>query len=310
MGLLDASFFFIIALALLSGSSLFLVKHLSLFSRKIGLSGFIVGSVILAVGTSLPELLDALIANLQNLGGMGIGVIIGSSITNLCLILSITSLISKKSTRTHKFEKKMIIFSVLPLIMFLIFGMNNTISRFEGIALFALFVIYQLLNYGQGLKESKRKLTLKKDWHHFFIIPAAIFVLIMAAILVIDSGQSLAVIAGIPTAVIGLIMISFGTSVPELASSVVATIKKEGGLVLGNIIGSNITNVFMVIGLVSLIKPIKFDFDIFAFPLILAIISTLYFIVYIDINKKIDRPLGLSLLAIYAIYLIGVMLNL
>ena len=293
---------FIFSLAILSISALYLVKSLSQIAKAIGISAFVIGTIVLAMATSLPEFCDVLISNLMNLADLGVGDIVGSSMTNLCLILGLVSLFVTSKVK-DKTEYWVFLLSLLPLLMFFWFGYDGLLSRFEGGILFAIFLVYQYFLFKKGVAISRKHPPFKKIALAYIIAPLAIFSLIVGAYLVVSSAGYLAVAAGIPVAVIGLTLVALGTSLPELSSSLVAAIKKGEELALGNLVGSNILNIFFVIGLVSLIYPIKFSFELFRIPLYLIIVATIFFITYVSWRRQADKWLGVALVGIYIAYL-------
>jgi len=293
---------FLFSLAVLSASALYLVKSLSQIAKAIGISAFVVGTIVLAMATSLPEFMDVLISNLKHLADLGVGDIVGSSITNLCLILGLVSLFVTSKVK-DKTELWVFILSLVPLLMFFLFGYDGTLSRLEGGILFSIFLAYQYYLFKKGVAISRKHPPFRKLATAYVIAPLAIFSLIVGAYLVVSSAEYLAIAAGIPVAVIGLTLVALGTSLPELSSSLVAAIKKGEELALGNLVGSNILNIFFVIGLVSIIKPIEFSFELFRIPLYIIISATIFFIAYVSLRKQADKWLGLVLLGMYLSYL-------
>jgi len=293
---------FLFSLAVLSASAVYLVKSFSHIAKAVGISTFVVGAVVLAMVTSLPEFTNMLFSNFMKLTDLGIGDIIGACITNLCLSAGIVSLIVTSKVK-EKVEYWTFVLSLIPLLMFFWFGSDGLISRLEGAMFLAIFFIYQYYLFKKGITISRRHPPFKKLALAYFMAPPAIFALIIGAYLVVSSAGYLAVVAGIPVAVIGLTLVAIGTSLPELSSSIVSAIKHKEELALGNLIGSNILNIFFVIGLVSLILPIKFSFELFKIPLYIVIAATIFFIAYVLIRKQADKWLGVVLIATYIAYL-------
>lgn len=299
----------IFSLLILAVSSIFLVNSSLRFSKSIGISAFVIGSIVLAMATSLPEFFDVLVANLMNLSNMGIGVIIGSCITNLCLILGLVSIIVKSEVKS-RLEINSILLSLMALFAFLVFGVDGLISRIEGAAMFIIFLGYVFYLLKRGAARSKSNPHFRDLALYYFIISVSIFVLVIGAYLAVSSGGYIMLVAGIPVGVIGLTILAIGTSLPELSSSIVAAVRKGQELALGNLIGSNIFNILFVIGLVALIHPIRFSFDMFRIPLFIAIGVTIFFYAYAIIRKKADKWLGITLTSIYVVYLYYIIFSL
>ncbi|UCD04103.1 MAG: hypothetical protein JSW73_00435 [Candidatus Woesearchaeota archaeon] len=308
MSLTFAIIIMIFSLIILIVSSIFLVNASLKFSKAIGISAFVIGSVVLAMATSLPEFFDVLVSNLMNLANMGIGVIIGSCITNLCLILGLVSIIVTSEVKS-KLEINSILLALMSLFAFLVFGADGFISRLEGAAMFILFLGYIFYLLKKSTARSKSNLMFKNLVLYYFIISVSIFALVIGAYLAVSSGEYIMLLAGIPIGVIGLTVLAISTSLPELSSSIVAAIKKGEELALGNLIGSNIFNILFVIGLVALIHPISFSFEMFEVSLFIAIGVTLFFFAYVTIRKKADKWLGVTLTSVYVVYLYYILLS-
>ncbi len=293
---------FIVSILLLGGSSAYLVRALAFIAQKIGISEFVIGSVILAMGTTLPELTSTVIANLQGKPELGVGVVIGSVVTNLCLILGIVSLLREQKIE-GKTEKRSFLFALAPLILFALLAFNGTISRWEGVLLVGVFAMYLYYMFSQGILVSRKRPQFKTMHLHYLMVPLAIFTIIIASRLLVDTAQYVALAVGIPLAVVGLIIVAFGTSVPELASSIAATVSGEQNLAVGDLVGANITVVLFVIGVAAIIRPITIVFRQFYVPLFIGLGATAWFMSYVTIRHKTDRFLGASLLGIYVVYL-------
>lgn len=304
-----AAFMFVFSLLLLGGAASFIVDSLSEFAKKIGMSNFIIGSVILAIGTTIPEFADMIIANMKGVAGLGVGAIIGSVVTNLCLIFGIVAILQKKERKVSQgLENHIYLFALFSIILFIFLGFDNTISRIDGLIMAAFFVAYQMYLYKIGINKPKRSLVFRKLSRYYIIIPLAIIVIIISAGLVVESGTSLATMLGVTPAVIGLILVSFGTSVPELFSSIIAVVKEKQELSFGNLFGANIADILMILGFVALFHPIQFTFNTFILPVAIAILSTLFFVSYTNLYKKVDKKLGYGLISFYIIYLFVVLL--
>ena len=304
-----AIFIFVISVIFLGAASSFIVDALSAFAKKVGLSAFIVGSIILAVGTTIPEFSNMLISNTQGVASIGIGTLIGAVITNLCLTFGIVALIAKKEKNIVKgLENDTYAFALLAIILFIFFSLDGLFSRLDGLVMVMIFLGYQIYLYKRGVTHHRKNLVFEQLSSYYIIIPFAAVLVIISSGMVIETGRTIAELFGISPAVIGLVFISFGATVPELTSGIIAAFRGQHELSFGNLFGASIVDLLMIPGFVALIKPINFVFSDFLYPIIIIVATLLFFISYINVTKKIDKKLGLSLIAIYIIYLLVVLL--
>jgi cation:H+ antiporter len=294
-----------------------LVTGGSVLARKYSVSELAIGLTIVAFGTSMPEFVVNAFAAWQSHGDIVFGNIIGSNIINLFAILGITGLIAPITVQSSTVWKEIPIsfFGVL-LVFFLsnsIISEQEIMSRIDGLILlmfFCLFIYYVF----QQMKSEKMALNLErieisnfKMW--MFIILGLAF-LVAGGRLVVVNSVNIARDLGISETIIGLTIVAIGTSLPELATSVVAAIKKNSDIAVGNIIGSNIFNIFYVLAVSSLIKPVnynvRFNFDLYVlgFGTILLLIA-----MFTGKKKKLDRWEAGVLFLIYIGYTIYLVAN-
>ncbi len=288
-----------------------LVNGSSSLARKYKVSDLTIGLTIVAFGTSAPELVVNTIASYQNHNDIVFGNVIGSNIFNLFLILGISGLITPLIVHSNTVWKE-IPFSLAAVVVLyfltndIIFGNENILTRFDGIILLILFGVFLYYIYRQ-LKTDKiaqevqqENESIKKLW--FLIIVGLVF-LIAGGRLVVDNAILLAREFGMSEKIIGLTIIAAGTSLPELATSVVAAIKKNNDIAVGNIIGSNIFNIFLILGLSSVIHPVAYK-SAFNTDIYLLAIGTLilFAAMFTGKKKKLDRWEAILLLVIYVFY--------
>jgi cation:H+ antiporter len=304
-----AIFIFILSVIFLGVASSFIVDSLSAFAKKVGMSVFIIGSIILAVGTTIPEFSNMLLSNMNNVADIGVGTLIGAVVTNLCLTFGLVALISKSEKKIVKgLENDTYAFALIAIILFIFFSLDSLFSRVEGVVMAIIFVGYQIYLYRRGVTHHRKNIVFKKLSEYYIIIPFAAVLVIISSGMVIETGRTIAELFGVSSAVIGLVFISFGATVPELTSGIISAMRGKHELSFGNLFGASIVDLLMIPGLVSLIKPIKFNFSAFLYPLIIIVATLFFFISYINITKKIDKKLGVILISIYIIYLLVVLL--
>ena len=325
------SYLYLIAgLLLLIAGGNYLVKGGVAVAKRFKVPTLIIGMTIVALGTSSPEFIVSLQSALQGHPEISIGNVVGSNIANIGLILGITALILPMAVnRTSvKIDVPFLIFCSL---LFFTLAQDNLITRGEGLIFVILLVLFTLLSIYKGKKEnpteSPTEEPVKEDApkeKELNMIGAIIMIIVSCAALtfganlLIDSAVSIAKDFGVSERVISVTLVAFGTSVPELATSIMAAIRKENDIAIGNVVGSNIFNILFVIGGSALITPIEnFDFTAFSFDFYWMIIFTailaLTVIPFERIVKKIKdektysiltRFEGFSMIAAYIVYVI------
>ena len=320
--------YLIAGLLLLVAGGNYLVKGGVAVAKRFKVPTLIIGMTIVAFGTSSPEFIVSLQSALQGHPEISIGNVVGSNIANIGLILGITALILPMSVnRTSvKIDIPFLIFCSL---LFFTLAQDSVISRSEGLIFVSLLILFTLLSIYKGKKENATETTIEdsvkeetKKEKELNMISALIMIvascaaLTFGANLLIDSAVSLAQSFGVSERVISVTLVAFGTSVPELATSIMAAIRKENDIAIGNVVGSNIFNILFVIGASALITPIEnFDFTAFSFDFYWMIIFTailaLTVIPFERICKKIKnekiysiitRFEGLFIVAAYIVY--------
>jgi cation:H+ antiporter len=259
-------------LALLYFGAEWLVKGSSEIALRLGLSPLVVALTVVAFGTSSPELLVSLQANLKEppQGDIALGNIVGSNICNLALILGAGALVRPIVINAQIIKREMpVLISVA--ILFVVFLWDNSISRWEGGVLFAGIILYVWSSFRQAALEPEtgqfeefeaeeleavREAGASRILFDLVLIVLGIGALVYGADRLVESGVSIAERFGVPEAIIALTLVAFGTSLPELATSVVASLRRQGDIITGNAIGSCIFNILAVAGFVALVAPL------------------------------------------------------
>lgn len=296
----------------------FLVKGAVGFSNKFKISPLIIGMTVVAFGTSAPELLVSIQSALGGKPGIAIGNVIGSNIANIALVLGITALIFPIIIDKHT---KIVDYPMMILasVLFFILGMDGQFGLIDGIILFSiliLFIVGLILHSRKNILDVDEGLDEVKDenlpvWKSSLILLAGCLGLYFGSEWFIEGAVGIAnkLLEGNPNkhAIIGVTVVAFGTSAPELVASGVAAYKKQTDISVGNLIGSNIFNIFAVIGITSIIQPIKISQQVMKSDVLwmLGVAVLLGFILYF--GKKIGRLKGTILFLTYIIY-IGIIL--
>lgn len=308
--------FFIIAgfLLLMKGAD-FLVDGSSSIAKKLNISTIIIGLTVVAIGTSMPELMVSLTASLNNHSDISIGNVIGSNLANLLLILGICAVIKplKFEPKTERIDNFILLISTLLLFFF---GNNNKtfiISRIEGLFLFVGALLFIFYNIVIAKKESKinvnnleTKLNLKNIsiFESILAISLGIIALKLGGDLVVYYVSELASFLGLDEKLVSVTIISFSTSLPELITCITATTKGETDMAIGNILGSQILNVFLIIGISSIISPINYS-PVYNIDMFFLFLGTVFFILFPFEGKKhhMTKSSGIIFLILYIIYI-------
>lgn len=289
------------ALLLLCGD--WLVNGGTALARRFRISPLVIGMTIVAFGTSAPELLVSTIASLKGSSGIALGNVIGSNIANIGLILGLTAMIlpipaQGKSLRVHGLVMAA---SGIVLALFAISG--SRISRIEGVAMVAALAVFLYMSVLKGRQEDQDSESEEsagmKPFMAILVVIASCAGLAFGADLLVDSASDIARNVGVSERVIGLTVVALGTSLPELAASVIAALKKEMDISIGNVIGSNIFNILCVLGVSSSIQPIEFNLPDYYSNYAAMMFYFILLLGLIYIAKKIGRLWGGLLFIIY-----------
>ncbi|TVP49870.1 MAG: sodium:calcium antiporter [Mongoliibacter sp.] len=300
-------FLLFLGLLILLAGGKFLVDGASDLASFFGLSQGLIGLTIVAFGTSAPELLVSVNAALKGNSDIALGNVIGSNISNISLVLGISAILYPIAI--HKSILKLdYLFTLLTSLLFFIFAFNGMLSRFEGgIFIFLLFVLNyyffrKIARVDTDLGESgvlKKTQIIKSV---FFLI-VGIVGLYFGSDLFVDSAVVISEKFGISQRVIGITVIAIGTSLPELATSLIAAWNKKTDIAIGNILGSNIMNVLAIIGITSVISPIVVSEAFIKVDFIWMIGFTLLLFPLLRTKRRISRWEGLVLLIVYLVYI-------
>ena len=237
-----------------------LVNGASGIARRAGISEFVIGLTIVGFGTSCPELVVSLTGAFKGLADISIGNVVGSNIYNTLLILGVTSMVAPMAiTKNNKMRDIPLVFGVT--LLFILFGkFNQDISRLEGIMFLLIFVgyIWYCFKFTPREEESDTKEKQLKIWQAILLVLAGLAGLIGGGQLFVNSATNIAHMIGVSDKFIAITILALGTSLPELATCVVAAAKNKGQLALGNILGSNIFNILLIIGTSAVVTPLNF----------------------------------------------------
>jgi len=305
--------YLLIQLLLLLAGSLMLTYGASFFisgaskvSVRFGVPKVMVGTTIVALGTSLPEFFVSFLSALKGIPDISIGNIVGSNICNIGLILGVSTLIRpiKVQSRLLSFEYPLLF---LTPTLLLLFALNGVIGRFE-----ASVFIMLLLVFIYGYSKKAMAVVVEKDVNSKHVgLPAIIVettgglvLLLVGSEIFIKAAVNIALLLGVSKLVVGLTLVALGTSLPEFASSIAAVLKKHEEIALGNVIGSNIINTFFIIGFTAFVRPLEVDNTLLIFDLPFMLFLTLLLFPVLKICRRMERGWGVFFIALYMLYII------
>ncbi len=303
------------SIALFAGAD-FLIRGSSSLALRFGISPLVVGLTIVAFATSSPELLVSINAALNNNTGITLGNVIGSNICNIGLILGISAIITPLTVQLQivRREIPIMIFATILLFVFLIGG---SVSRVEGLIMLSGMFAYILFSYKSALhsKDEKTKEVFHKEvnkkqtklWLSIILMIMGLALLAGGSELFVSGSVKFAKTLGVNDVVIGLTLVAFGTSIPELITSIVASLKKQNDIAFGNIIGSCIFNILSIIGISSLIVPLH-SIDIKIVDLLVMLGFSILILPLSRTGFVIKRWEGMLLFSIYLFYTVFVVI--
>lgn len=293
-----------------------LVEGASSLAKRLKVSDLVIGLTIVAFGTSAPELAVNISASYKGQTGIAISNVLGSNIANILLILGVSSIIRNVTVKENTVWKEIPFSLLAAIIVFLqandVFfgaGTKNQISRNDGLEMLAFFIIFLYYIFSIAKEENifedeipKLQLSLGKSIIYIII---GLILLPLGSDWVVNGAVRVAKFFGISEAYIGLTIVAIGTSLPEMATSIVAAYKKNSDISIGNVVGSNIFNVFLILGISSVIRPLEFstknNVDV-----VMTVLASLilFFSLFVGKKHEVERSQGILFLLIYIIYLI------
>lgn len=315
--------FFVLGFFVLIFGAEWLIEGASVLAKRVGVSDLIVGLTVVAFGTSLPELIVNLFAN-TGTGELAIGNVVGSNIANILLILGVASIIHPLTVHRTTVWRE-ILFNVMAAGMLVVLvserllsaGGFNGLDRIDGIILMSYFVMFLYYTFGKTtFGKAKEQATTKDKVQHktdnfnvgtvFLKMALGMAGLYFGGKWIVDGATSIAEIFGASEAFVGLTIVAIGTSLPELAASVVAVRNKKVDIAVGNAVGSNLFNIFWVLGLSAFIKPLPFSDSLFQDVIIMLLVAIALFLVMIfgRTRHQINKAEGIVFVSLYGVYLV------
>lgn len=281
-------------------------------SYKLSIPKIIIGMTIVSFATSAPELIVSLNATMMGYSDFALGNVLGSNIANLGLVLGIVVIIYPITIKRRFYYTDFPLLILSTAVFYLFIASNSEISRTEGIIMLVLIllILFYLFYYQKpdtSSLDNDLSLGRQKVSTSFFLLVISAAILWLGAETLIKSSISVANKFNVSERIISITMVAIGTSIPELAASVAASLKKHNDLAIGNLIGSNIFNLLVVIGITSIVNPITgIDFDIISKDMIWVVVFSFILLplVYFHKRNKLNRMKGIILLAMYVAFII------
>lgn len=309
------SFIFLIIgfVFLIKGADLF-VEGAASIAKKFNVPAMVIGLTVVAMGTSAPEAAVSITSSLAGQNDMSVANVVGSNFFNILVVLGVSSIIATLPVEKNTIKKDAPFLLIVSGLLFL-FGINLRISRVEGLIFLGLF-IYFLINTVKNAKnnaldgEEEAAITAEVENIVEFSIPKTILLsvigiagIILGGDMVVDSATKIATTLGMSANLVGLTIVAVGTSLPEFVTSIVAIRKGETEIAIGNVIGSNLFNILLVLGLATSIKPITIS--MFAlFDIVFMVLVTILLYLFMKKNNSLVRKQGIILVAIYIVYMV------
>lgn len=293
---------------LIKGADWF-VEGASKIADRFGIPQLVIGLTIVAMGTSAPEAAVSISAALKNNAGITIGNVVGSNIMNILLILGITSAITaiKVQNSTVKYEIPFLI--AISVLLPILGNMDGNVGRADGAILWLCFVAYLtyllfMAKKGQAVLEDMPESDKNESvFKLILMVVVGGVMIVVGSDVTVDAATVIAKVFGMSDRLIGLTIIAFGTSLPELITSVTAGIKGKADIAVGNIVGSNIFNILFVVGTTALITPVTFSSN-FVIDGSIAVLAAVMLLAFVFKKQKLDRTGGIVMLVSYAAYFV------
>lgn len=286
-----------------------MIRGASRLARKLGVNALVIGLTVVAMGTSMPELLVGVVASVRHSGDIAIGNVVGSNIANIALILGIAAVIRpiRVQMRLLVREVPIMIFASLA---FYLFALDGNLSRWDSLALTVGFVAYTLYLLEGARRESP---AIEVEYQkfvpaggnlisHLLITIAGLGILLGGAHLVVSGAATTARFFGISELAVGLTVVALGTSLPELATAIAASVQNEGDILVGNVVGSNVFNLFAVLGCAGLASPLSVADSVIRIeaPVMLAV--SILVLPFVWTTLRLTRLEGTILVAAYVAF--------
>ena len=302
--LLSIAYILIGVIAVLWGADKF-TDGAAAIARKMNIPEIVIGLTIVAMGTSAPELFTSVVSALKGSTGLALGNIVGSNIFNSLLIVGAAAAVAPIPISQVTIVKD-IPFALVSSLLLTAVCLDGNLTRLDSLLLligFALFLAYTLQMARNGTTEDSKSETSQALWKNIFFIIIGLACLIVGSNLFVNGASTVAEQLGISDAIIGLTIVAGGTSLPELATSIISARKGQSGIAIGNVVGSNVFNILAILGITGFISPMRNLGGITTIDFTMLILSIILVWAMSFTKHKIERWEGFTLISIFALYL-------
>ena len=310
MKLLVAVILLVVGFVMLIKGADWFVDGAAGIAARFGIPQLVIGLTIVAMGTSAPEAAVSITAATSGNAGITIGNVIGSNILNVLLILGITAAITSVAVQHSTVKWEMPFMHVITIVLAVLGFTGGEIVLWEGIVLWALFLVYlgYLFKMAKNGSQEEEEEELLPLWKQLLMLVVGIVAIVFGSDLTVDNATIIAEALGMDDRLIGLTIVAFGTSLPELVTSVTAARKGKADIAIGNIVGSNVFNILFVVGTTALITPVAFKAG-FLIDSAVALIAGLILWFGVMKEHKLKRPVGIVMLVAYALYFVYLLMG-
>jgi len=291
----------------------FLVRGSVSLARRLGVSTLLIGLTVVACGTSAPELVVSLNAALSGAPGLSIGNVVGSNVANILLVLGVPAIIAPIASSDAKVDHTNA-FMIGASALFIALCWFGPLKAWQGGILLVLFFSFLAASYGRAMRDNREAAAVSGEVQEIHSVPGSMGATIAITLgglvglaagshLLVDGATGIARTFGLSEAVIGVTLIAVGTSLPELATSLMAALHRHGDVAVGNVIGSNLFNILGVMGLTALVVPVPVPAKFLSFDLWVMLATTLVLLPFIAARLQIGRMAGLVFALSYGVYI-------
>lgn len=305
--------FLVIGFVMLMKGADWFVDGASKIADKFGIPHLVIGLTIVAFGTSAPEAAVSISAALKGSVDLAISNVLGSNIMNVLLILGLASIIYPLAVKPSSIKIDIPFVFGISLLMLILGAMDGNIGRVDGIIFWILLLIYIVYMIKMAMKGQGEVEEVEEAGENDTVLKLLALIIIGGVLIVwgsnvtVDAATAIAQKFGMSERLIGLTIVAFGTSLPELVTSCVAASKKETDIAVGNIVGSNLFNILFVLGTTAVITPVAYV-DAFLFDNIVAVLVMVVLWLFVFKNKKLNRTGGILMVVMYAVYFVKLLI--
>ena len=305
MDILIAIVLLVLGFVMLSKGADWFVDGAAGIAARFGIPQLVIGLTIVAMGTSAPEAAVSINAALTGNAGITIGNVVGSNILNVLVILGLTAVITTIAVQKSTVRYEIPFMLLITLVLTFLGVTGGEIVLWEGILLWILFIVYlaylfMMAKNGQGEEEEQQPKPL---WLQIVMLVVGMVLIVLGSDFTVDNASKIATVLGMDDRLIGLTIVAFGTSLPELVTSVTAAKKGKADIAIGNIVGSNIFNILFVVGTTALITPVAFKMN-FVIDFVISVLAGVLLWVGVFKEQKLKRPIGIVILIGYIAYFV------